>query len=176
MSCQISGAIVTQRVGKCHCSVQRLEEGCHTLYRSLFVWLILTGPIHHCWACWLSLQQNHRKHSNFFFPRDGCSYASLYLLWLAAFSPSVCPLCLLFFYQALSPSSCSSLPVFLCICHSSLVWSFCSPLYCSHPTLCVHILVHPLSAYLPPPHTILRTPTSIGYKITHSIHNSVLKT
>lgn len=67
MSCQISGAIVTQRVGKCHCSVQRLEEGCHTLYRSLFVWLILTGPIHHCWACWLSLQQNHRKHSNFFF-------------------------------------------------------------------------------------------------------------
>lgn len=63
--CQISGPIVAQLVGKCHCSPQRLEEGCHTLYRSLFVWLILTGPIHHCWACWLSLQHDHSKRSNF---------------------------------------------------------------------------------------------------------------
>lgn len=65
VSCQISGVIVTQQVRKCHCSLQRLEQGCHTLYRSLFVWLILTGPIHHCWAHWLSPQHNHRKHSNF---------------------------------------------------------------------------------------------------------------
>lgn len=33
--CQISGPIVAQLVGKCHCSPQRLEEGCHTLYRSV---------------------------------------------------------------------------------------------------------------------------------------------
>lgn len=66
VSCQISAAIVTQQVGNCHRSLQRLEQGCHTLYRSLFVWLILTGPIHHCWARWLSPQHSHRKRSNFF--------------------------------------------------------------------------------------------------------------
>lgn len=65
VSCQISDGIVAQQVGKCHCSVRRPEQSCHTLYRSLFVWLRLTGPIHHCWACWLGPQHNHRGHRYF---------------------------------------------------------------------------------------------------------------
>lgn len=68
VSCQISGAVVTQQVGKCHCSLQCLQEGCHTLDRSQLVWPILTAPIHHCWACWLSLH----NHSNL--PQDERSH------------------------------------------------------------------------------------------------------
>lgn len=109
--CQISGPIVAQLVGKCHCLPQRLEEGCHTLYRSLFVWLILTGPIHHCWACWLSLQHDHSKRSNF---STGGMLIRLALSPLAhCHFLFMCPSCFLFFYLALSHCSGSSLLVFL---------------------------------------------------------------
>lgn len=92
VSCQISAAIVTQQVGKCHCSLQRLEQGCHTLYRSLFVWLILTGPIHHCWARCLSPQHNHRNCSNF---STGWMLIRFALPPLACcLFPYMCPLCL----------------------------------------------------------------------------------
>lgn len=119
VSCHISGATVTQQIGKRRCSLQRLEECCHTLYRSLFVWLILTGPIHHCWACWLSLQHNHCKQSNF--------STGWMLLRPARFAPLALFLLynsfIFFFYLALSLSSC-----FL--------------LFCAHLCLCLHILAY----------------------------------
>lgn len=65
VSCQICGAIAFGRVGKCHCLVQRLEQDCHTLCRSQSVCLMLTGPVHHCWEHWFSLEHSHRKRSNF---------------------------------------------------------------------------------------------------------------
>ncbi len=77
VSCHISGATVMQQVGKCHCSLQRLEEGCHTLYRSLFVWLILTGPIHHCWACWLSLQHQPPQAQQLFHGMNAHTFRSI---------------------------------------------------------------------------------------------------
>lgn len=131
MSCQISKTIVTQQVGKCHCSLQRLEEGCHILYRSLFVWFILTGPIHHCWACWLSLQLNHRKHRNFF---HGINAHTL---------PPFCSGLLVFSLcrRALSFSSCSSLLIFLLPSFSVAL------LLCS--SLCVDFLVYPYSTVIP---------------------------